>query len=244
MNATLPAASIAEGSRPVRRPWSVSPAPASPPSERIDPDRIGDVLELFRAEIGDCEIEPALHLTIGVLGQADRAGRGDPLRACAMILTPSPIRSPSGLLRPRRQGGCLRGTRCGAAQACTPALRSMRARFCIPQPRSAQHLQRCETRWMMPSPAQFDDAAVMGGDGRIDQVAAQTPESRQRAILVRAREPATTDHVRDQGSLQFSWVSVILLGPRPSASLRPSCPRWARNTALSLRTGAPETPAG
>ena len=35
--------------------------------ERIDPDRLGDVLELGRAEIGDREIEPPLDLTIGVL---------------------------------------------------------------------------------------------------------------------------------------------------------------------------------
>ena len=30
--------------------------------KRIDPDRLGDVLELGRAEIADREIEPPLHL--------------------------------------------------------------------------------------------------------------------------------------------------------------------------------------
>jgi hypothetical protein len=35
--------------------------------ERIDPNRIGDVLELNRAEFGNGEIEPPLHLPIGVL---------------------------------------------------------------------------------------------------------------------------------------------------------------------------------
>ena len=48
--------------------------------ERIDPDRLGDVLELGRAEIGDGEIEPPLDLPIGVLGQTDRAGLGDALQ--------------------------------------------------------------------------------------------------------------------------------------------------------------------
>ena len=48
--------------------------------ERIDPDRLGDVLELCRAEIGDGEIEPPLHLAIGVLGQTDRARLGDALQ--------------------------------------------------------------------------------------------------------------------------------------------------------------------
>jgi hypothetical protein len=48
--------------------------------ERIDPDRVGDVLELGRAEIADREIEPPLHLPVGVLGQTDRARRGDALQ--------------------------------------------------------------------------------------------------------------------------------------------------------------------
>src|SRR5271165_5229857 len=47
--------------------------------ERKDPDRLGNVLELFRAEIGDCEVKPPLDLPIGVLGEADRARLGDPL---------------------------------------------------------------------------------------------------------------------------------------------------------------------
>jgi hypothetical protein len=62
--------------------------------ERVDPDRRGDVLELGRAEIADCQVEPPPDLTIGVLGQTDRAGIGDPLQPRG-VLTPSPIRSPS-----------------------------------------------------------------------------------------------------------------------------------------------------
>ena len=49
--------------------------------KRIDADRLGDVLELGRAEIDDREIEPPLHLPIGVLGQTDRAGLGKCLPA-------------------------------------------------------------------------------------------------------------------------------------------------------------------
>ena len=63
-------------------------------SKRIDPDRLGDVLELGLAEIGDRQIEPSLDLTIGVLGKADRARLAMPSSRAA-ILTPSPIRSPS-----------------------------------------------------------------------------------------------------------------------------------------------------
>ena len=46
----------------------------------------------------------------------------------------------------------------------------------------------------------LDDAPVMHGDGRIDEIAAQRPQPRQDAILVRAGEPAVADDVRDKGS--------------------------------------------
>jgi hypothetical protein len=39
------------------------------------------------------------------------------------------------------------------------------------------------------------DASVMGGDGGIDEVAAQPPEPRQGPLLVRAGQPAEADHV-------------------------------------------------
>jgi hypothetical protein len=42
------------------------------------------------------------------------------------------------------------------------------------------------------------DASVMRVDGRIDQIATQPPEPRQGAILVRSREPAVADDIRDQ----------------------------------------------
>jgi hypothetical protein len=35
--------------------------------ERIDPDRLRDVLQLYSAEIAHFEIEPPFYLTIGVL---------------------------------------------------------------------------------------------------------------------------------------------------------------------------------
>ena len=49
----------------------------------------------------------------------------------------------------------------------------------------------------------LDHAAMMHGDGRIDQVAAQRPEPRQSAILVGAGEPAVADHIRRQYRREF-----------------------------------------
>ena len=40
--------------------------------QRVDPHRLGDVLQLHRAEIADLEIEPPLDLPVGVLGETDR----------------------------------------------------------------------------------------------------------------------------------------------------------------------------
>ena len=48
--------------------------------ERIDPDRLSDVLELGQAEIMDRQIEPSLDLPIGLLGETKsrRAKRSPP----------------------------------------------------------------------------------------------------------------------------------------------------------------------
>ena len=54
----------------------------------------------------------------------------------------------------------------------------------------------------------LDHAAVMHGDGRVDQVAAQRAQPRQRAILIGARETAISDHVCGQ-------VSPPVSGSRP-----------------------------
>src|SRR3984957_10863024 len=47
--------------------------------ERISADSLFDVLELGRAEVGHIHVEPAAHLTIRVFGQTDRSGLCDPL---------------------------------------------------------------------------------------------------------------------------------------------------------------------
>jgi hypothetical protein len=43
----------------------------------------------------------------------------------------------------------------------------------------------------------------MGGDGRLDQIAAKAPETRERAILVGASEPALADDIRHQNRRKF-----------------------------------------
>ena len=50
----------------------------------------------------------------------------------------------------------------------------------------------------------LDDAPVMHGDGRIDQIAAQGAQPREGAILVGAGEPAVADDVRRQDRRNFA----------------------------------------
>ena len=63
----------------------------------------------------------------------------------------------------------------------------------------------------------FDDSAAMGGDGWIDEVAAQTSQTRKGAILVRASEPAISDDVRDQDRRKLSGLAHC--APRPVGRL-------------------------
>jgi hypothetical protein len=47
----------------------------------------------------------------------------------------------------------------------------------------------------------------MGGDGGVDEIAAQPPDARQRAVLVSAGEPAVTDNIRDQYRREFPGLA-------------------------------------
>ena len=52
----------------------------------------------------------------------------------------------------------------------------------------------------------LDDAPTMGGDGGVDQVAPQAPQARERAILVRSREPGVADDVGHQDRRELSGL--------------------------------------
>jgi hypothetical protein len=51
----------------------------------------------------------------------------------------------------------------------------------------------------------------MGGDGRVDDVAAKAPEARKGPVLVNTGEPAVADHVDHQDCCEFPglghWTS-------------------------------------
>ena len=170
--------------------------------KRIDPDRLGDVLELGRAEIADREIEPPLDLPIGVLGQADRPGLGD-------------------ALQPR---GDIDAVAHQVAVALLDHVAEMDA-----DPKFDALVRRDPSVALDHRPldfngavhrvddaAELDDAAVAGalddapmvhGDGRIDQVAAQRPQPRQNPVLVGSGKPRIADDVGHQDRRELSSLA-------------------------------------
>ena len=159
-------------------------------------------LSCGRAEIGDGEIEPTLDLAISVLGKTDRARLGDALQprgdidavahqiAVALLDHVAEMNADAKLDAP--SGG-------------TPALRSTIA---VLHFNGAAH--RVDDAAELDDAAvagALDDAAVMDGDGRIDQIAAKRPKPRQDAVLVRAGEPAVADDVGDQDRCELSGLA-------------------------------------
>ena len=145
-------------------------------------DRLRDVLEPRCAKIADLEIEPLLHLAIGVLGKTDRAGLCDAFEprgdidavahevAVALLNNVAKMNADAKLdALFRRQAGV--------------ALDEARLNF----DRAAHRVDDAAELDQDAVAGALDDAAAVQGDRRIDEVAAQTPKTRERAILVGGR---------------------------------------------------------
>ena len=161
--------------------------------KRIDPDRVGNVLQLGRAEIGDRKIQRPLDLTISVLGQAYRARLANTFQprrdvdavahqvAVAFLDDVAEMDAdPKFDALVRRDLGVALDHRfldfngAGHRVDDTP------------------ELDDCAIAGAL------DDAAVVHGDDRVDQVAAERPEPRQNPVLVGSGKPRIADHVGHQ----------------------------------------------
>ena len=159
--------------------------------ERIDPDRLGDVLELRRAEIGDREIEPSLDLPVGVLGQADRA------RLAAM---PSKPRGDIDAVAHQVAVALFDDVAEMHADAKFDALVRRDPSVALDhRPLDFNGAVHCVDDTPELDDAAIagalDDAAVVHGDGRIDQVASERPQPRQNPVLVGSGKPRIADDV-------------------------------------------------
>ena len=161
--------------------------------KQIDADRLGDVLKLPRAEIADREFEPPLHLPIGLLGKTDIAGRGDALKP----------RSDIDAVAHQVAVGFLDDVAQMYAHSEFDATIGWHARIAFDH--CVLHFDRAANR--VDDAPELDDAAVtgafhhaatVGGDGRVDQIAAKPAQVRERALLVGADEPAIADDIGNQ----------------------------------------------
>jgi hypothetical protein len=164
--------------------------------------RLGDVLERRVAKIGHREVEASLDLPVGLLGEADRARLGD-------------------ALQPRRDIDAVAHEVAVAlldhiadmdADAELNPLVLWHARIAFDH----RPLDFHGAVHRVHHAAEFDDAAVAGalddatmvhGDGRIDQVAAKGPQARQNAILVGSGEPRVADDIRHQNCRKLSGLA-------------------------------------
>jgi hypothetical protein len=174
--------------------------------KRIDPHRVDDVLELFLAKIADQKIEPGAHLPIGVLGEANRAGLGDslePRRNVDAVAHEIPVAllddvahvdaDPEFNAAVFRHAGVALDHRAldfdGAADGVH---------------HGAEFDQRAVARAL-------DHATLVDRDGRIDEIAAQRPQARQRPILVGAGKTAEPDHIGGENRREFAHFGHWLL---------------------------------
>ena len=166
--------------------------------QRIDPDRPLDVLELSLAEIRYRHVEPTAHLAVGVLGQADRAWRGDPLQP----------RGDIDAITHQIAVALFDDVAQMNADAKLYALVGRDARVALDH--GVLHFERAAHG--VDDAAELDDAAVAGalddaammhGNRGINQIAAQRAHSRQSSIFVSASEPAIADHIRNQNRRNF-----------------------------------------
>ena len=174
-----------------------------------------------------------MHLPVGVLGETDRARLGDAFQprgdidavahqvAVALLDHVAEMDADAELdaaVRPARRR-CARPWRSG------------------PRSRSARRRRRCGTRRGAVARA-LDDAPVMHGDRRIDEIAAQRPQPRQGAILVRAGQPAVADHIRAPGSPQVSGSRSCR--PLSSLALQPDRAAPSQHRAVKPKEDSPE----
>ena len=174
--------------------------------ERIDPDRLGDILEFSLAKVADHEIEAPLDLPVGVLRQADRSGLGDSLEtrgdidAVAHQVAVALFDDVAEMNADPELDAAL-GRQAGVALH-EPVLQLDRAAYCV------DHAAKFDDEAVAGA---LDHTSAMDGDRRLDQVAPQRAQTRQDPILVGARQPRVADDIRHENRRQLARLSHVRL---------------------------------
>jgi hypothetical protein len=147
--------------------------------ERIDPDRLGDVLELGLAEIADGEIESSLHLPIGLLGETNRSRLGGAFQT----------RGDIDALAHQVAVSLLDDVAEMDADAELDAAIFRQAGVALDHAslkldRAAHRVDHASKFGEEPIAGALDDAPTVRCDRGINQIAAQASEARQRSVFV------------------------------------------------------------
>src|ERR1700733_1307130 len=208
--------------------------------KRIDADRLRNVPKLGWTEIADCEIEPPLHLTVGVLGETDCAGGGNALQPCGdidAIAHQVAVRLLDHVAKVDAYAelDAALGLHAGVALG-HPSLHFDRAAHGV------DHATKLDNDAVASA---LDDAPAVGGDGRIDQIAAQAAQPRQSTIFVSPGEPAVTDDIGDQDCCEFPDLGHWTLGPSGNLTRSPaqSCRKALKDPRTPARPPS-RTPRG
>ena len=175
----------------------------------------------------------ALHLAIGVLGKADRAGRGDALQprgdidAVAHQVAVALLDDVAEMDADAELDAALRRH---AGIALDHAVLHLDGAA-----HGVDHAAELDEAAVAGA---LDDATMMHGDRGIDQIAAQRPQPRQGAILVRAGEPAVADDVRRQDCSKLSGLAQAVL-PYPAWHYRPTRAAPSQHGAIKRKGDSP-----
>jgi hypothetical protein len=182
--------------------------------ERIDPDRLGDVLELGRSEVGHGKIESRLDLPEGVVGDANPSGLGDAFQSRGDV-DPVAHQIAVALLYNVAEMDADPKFNALVGRDLSVALDHRPLDF-------NGEVHRVDDAAELDDAAvtrALDDAPVVHGDDRVDQVAAERPQPRQNPILVGSGKTRIADNVGHQDRGQFSGLAH---GATPRRPCQPS----------------------
>jgi hypothetical protein len=169
--------------------------------QRIAPHRPRDVLELLLAEIDEVFLQPIAHMPVRVLGQANPARLTNPFEprrnvhpvthqvAVALLDNVAEVDADAKLDAAFGRHAGVALDHAGLHLDCAA--------------NRIDHAAELDDDTVAGA---LDDASVVDGDDRVDQVAAERPEPRQRAIFVRPCEPTVAGDVGHQNRCEFAGL--------------------------------------
>jgi hypothetical protein len=169
--------------------------------QRINPDRLRDVLEFGRTKIAHGEIEPRLHLPICLLRQTNGTRLGDAFQsrgnvdAVAHEVAVALLDDIAHMDADPELDAALRRK---ASVALDHAVLHLDG--------AAYGINHAAKFYDAPVAGALYDAPVMRGDGGIEQIAPQPAQPSQCPILVGASKPAVSDHIRRQNRREFAGL--------------------------------------